>query len=581
MSSPTPRILVVGAGPSGLVMALALVRNGVPVRLIDKEPTSRLGQRGAGIMPRSLELFAALGVGDEILRRAIPPPLAVLYQMPGGVEIESEFEMWPAIESTPQRPFPNVVMLGQDHLEQMLRTELKRLGCATEWGTSLVSFEQPEGGDYVRAQISRPEGDGHVTESATFDYLVGTDGARGIVRKALGLTFLGETSNAANLVVGDVMVHGLDSKGWHMWGEVGASWLSLRPTEVPFMYSFLLSGSEIDHPYIVEHPEALAPIFVEYTGGRKDLVFGDVVWMSHYRPSIRMVDKFAVGRVFVAGDSAHVHSITGGQGMNTGIQDSFNLAWKLALVQRGIAPESLLQTYSEERAPVVAAMLNQITALLKETWAGRNGDPPPAHAGTSAWKYNGGLLQLGVNCRWSSVVVDEQSDDEDFLDDFDFEEGEDTSSAFLDRPLCAGDRAPDAPGLLSLKRRAPPDKTPTELDARTTSLFKTFLASHHTVLIFSNEANRYTPIIRLLAAHASNSVQSVIILRGQGTVPSSALALADSVLEDRAGHAYDAYSLRDGCDVVVVRPDGLVGAIVRSREGLRRYFRGVFKRQAT
>lgn len=262
-------------------------------------------------------------------------------------------------------------------------------------------------------------------------------------------------------------------------------------------------------------------------------------------------------------------------------QDSFNLGWKLALVQRGIAPESLLQTYTEERTPVVAAMLNQITALLKDTWAEKNDDPPPRRGGgASAWKYNGGLLQLGVNCRWSSVVVDEQSDDEDFLDDFDFEEEEEQSpEAFLDRPLSAGDRAPDAPGLLVLKRRAL-DKNAKNLDARTISLFRTFLASHHTVLIFSNEANRYTPVIHLLAAHA-DAVQSVIVVRGQGTVPSSALALADCVLEDRGGHAYGTYALRDGCDIVVVRPDGLVGAIVRSRDGLKRYFRGIFKRQPT
>ncbi|KAJ7760490.1 FAD binding domain-containing protein [Mycena metata] len=584
-STSAPRILVVGAGPSGLVMALSLVRNGCPVRLIDKEPTSRLGQRGAGIMPRSLELFNILGVGDEIIRRATPPPQAVLYKMPEGVKVDRAFEMWPAVKATPQRPFPNVVMMGQDHLEHIMRKELRKLGCAIEWGTTLLSFEQLEGGDSVRVQISRPDGDGEVTESARFDYLVGTDGARGVVRKALGLTFVGETSNAHNLVVGDVMVHGLDTTRWHMWGEVGAAWLSLRPTEVPFMFSFLLSGSHIDHTHIVQHPEALASIFVEYTGGRQDLVFGEVVWLSTYRPSIRMVDKFGVGRVFVAGDSAHVHSITGGQGMNTGIQDSFNLGWKLALVQRGLAPESLLRTYTEERTPVVASMLNQITALLKDTWAGKNDDPSPRRGGgASAWKYNGGLLQLGVNCRWSSVVVDEQSaDEEDFLNDFDFDEDdeeEQSPEAFLERQLAAGDRAPDAPGLLVLKRRAP-DKNAKDLDAQTISLFRTFLASHHTVLIFSNEANRYTPVIHLLAEHAADAVQSVIVVRGQGTVPSSALALADCVLEDRGGHAYGTYALRDGCDVVVVRPDGLVGAIVRSRDGLRRYLRGIFKRQPT
>ncbi|KAJ7504459.1 FAD binding domain-containing protein [Mycena galericulata] len=584
MSSAPPRILVCGAGPSGLVMALALLRNpGIQVRLIDKESTSRLGQRGAGIMPRSLELFNALGVGDAILRRSIPTAQAVLYSMAGGKQVLAKFDMWPKSVPTPQRPFPNVVMLGQDHLEQILRTELQALGCRPEWGTTLLSLEQRDGEDVVRTRISRPHpgDDGELIETPEFDYVIGTDGARGVVRKALGLSFLGETSNADNLVVGDVMVHGLDSKLWHMWGEVGAAWLSLRPTEVPFMWNFLLSGKDIDHKYIVEHPEALAPIFVQYTGGRRDLVFGDVVWLSHYRPNIRMVDKFSVGRVFVAGDSAHVHSITGGQGMNTGIQDSFNLAWKLALVERNLASPSLLDTYTEERAPVVAAMLNQITELLKETSADRNPNANAnsaalVHGGRAAWKRNGGgLLQLGVNCRWSSVVVDEQLDDGleelDELYEGEEDEEDETADTYIERPLCAGDRAPDAPGLIVVRRR----------DARrdkggATSLFRTFSAARHTVLIFSNVSARCTAVTQLLSAYPRDAVQCAVVMRANDTVAVD--ADVDVILVDAGGEAYRTYALRDGCDVVVVRPDGLIGAVVHSKEGVRRYFGGIFNR---
>ncbi|KAF7370666.1 FAD-binding-3 domain-containing protein [Mycena sanguinolenta] len=537
-----PKVLVVGAGPSGLVMALALLRNGIPVRLIDQEPVSRLGQRGAGIMPRSLELFSALGIGEEILRRAIPPPQAVIYQVPGGVEVLSRFDMWPPSEPTPQRPFPTVVMLGQDHLEQILRKELQKLGCETEWGSTLLSFEQPKGEDCVRACISRSRGEERVTETTTFDYLIGTDGARGMVRKALGLSFLGETSNADHLVVGDVMVHGLDRNFWHMWGAPGGCWISLRPTEVPFMWSFLLQGPNIDHPRMVEHPEELAPH----------------IRRVHWRAE-------GLGRVFLAGDSAHVHSITGGQGMNVGIQDSFNLAWKLALVQRNLAPESLLK---------------DITALLKEDWADKSGIPPPSPGGVSAWKHNGGVLQLGVNCRWSCLVVDEQEPDDfpddDVDEDYGDEEEGDSWGTFIDRPLAAGDRAPDAPGLVVLKRpTGDPDKTPT--DARTTSLFRTFLASRHTVLIFSGEASCLAAVLRLLAPLPPHTIQSVAVVSSQPLTLAGEYVLPDWVLEDRAGHAYSTYALRDECNIVVVRPDGLLGAIVRSREGLQRYFRGVFR----
>jgi hypothetical protein len=262
--------------------------------------------------------------------------------------------------------------------------------------------------------------------------------------------------------------------------------------------------------------------------------------------------------------------------MNTGIQDSFNLAWKLALVHRKLAPESLLDTYTEERVPVVAAMLNQITALLKENWEGKLGDPPPAHEGLSAWKHNGGLLQLGVNCRWSSVVVDEQRDViEDIAGEYYAAEEDEAvdPDVYADRRLFAGDRAPDAPGLVVLKRRAL-DTPP--VDVRATSLFKTFLAGRHTVLIFNNDAARCALIMQVLDAWHAYAVQCGIVVGSQETVPGGACARADFVLEDADGHAYNAYAFNSGCDVVVVRPDGLVGGVLRTEDGLSRYFQGVF-----
>lgn len=269
-------------------------------------------------------------------------------------------------------------------------------------------------------------------------------------------------------------------------------------------------------------------------------------------------------------DSAHVHSPTGGQGMNTGIQDSFNLGWKLALVLKNFASPSLLDTYTEERLPVVAEMLNQTTKILKTTF--KEGEVKP-------WDKNTSLLQLGVNYRWSSIVYDERQslegcqggeDDELMID---HEHGEpddidvDSYGNLLDGCLRAGDRAPCATGLV--------DRTPSSLFRASYDLFRVFGSHYHTVLIFSELADP-KPVLKLLQIYPPGTVHSVIITRPGQPIPSAAEAPADMVLEDRDGYAYDAYVPGKTCGIVIVRPDGIVGAIVEDRRWLHKYFLAVF-----
>lgn len=257
--------------------------------------------------------------------------------------------------------------------------------------------------------------------------------------------------------------------------------------------------------------------------------------------------------------------------MNSGIQDSFNLAWKLALVQRKLAPHSLLRTYSEERLPVIKEMLERTTKILNSTFKEMNAD---------AMNRGGGLLQLGVNCRWSSVVVDERKRAEDAEDaDFaDFSFGEEAKEAEPDEEidsygmqpgavLRGGDRAPDAPGLVDLSPG--PNARPTQ------QLFQIFGSSYHTVLVFTPAISQCAHILKTLVMYPQGTIRSAVIVHRGKTASSQSLG-ADYILEDREEHAHNGYGVEDKWGVAVIRPDGVVGAIVRGHEGLEEYFTGIF-----
>ncbi|KAJ7119265.1 FAD binding domain-containing protein [Mycena crocata] len=540
---PNPSILIAGAGPSGLVLALILLKNGVPVRIIDKERTHRIGSRGAGVMARTLELYATLGVVDDILKDAGELLPMAMYDV-GQTVPKGEHRLMKYQEPTPDIPHANTATMNQAHHEKILRAHLAKLGGTVELGSELRSFEQSA--DSVVARIVKTAADGTQSEeTATFDWLVGTDGAHSVVRKTLGLSFLGEAKVEDHYAaVGDIYIKAksLDRNSWHMW-NVGSKLIILRPDNVdPDLFTFIYGGCELPEDRTLTAKE-FAEHFYAMTE-RHDIKFGEAQWMTNYRANIRMVDTMRQGRVFVAGDAAHCHTPSGAQGLNSSVQDAFNLGWKLALVHKHLASTSLLDTYAEERLRVIAHMLGLTTALAEKVMddVGKK-DFKLEHVDSTR--------MLGVNYSGSSIVFEEPG----------AAQASDAYAQTLQGHVQAAYRAPDAPGLVAAGTQ----------DA-VTRLFEVFNVSVHTVLVFGGDAKARKPVVDVLARIPVGTVRAVLVL-GQGqALPSDGSSFA-AVLEDRAGHAYKGY----GADaakltVVVVRPDAVVGVVASDAERVEKYF---------
>jgi len=341
-------VLIVGAGPTGLTLALELARRGIAFRLIDAAEAPFAGSRGKGIQPRTLEILEDLGAIDAILAAGGLYPKLRIHLGPFSLRAGS---LGAARQPTESVPYPNVWMAPQSRTESILRERLSALGGQVEFGKALAALRQDERG--IEATLS-------TGETVRPDFLAGCDGGRSTVRKALGLNLEGEAMDEKPVLVADVEVEGLDRRDWHIWPVSGGSPLGLCP--LPGTALFQLTG----------HAEKIGPDIESAVHRATGYRVARVSWSSIYRPSARMVNRFRVGRVFLAGDAAHVHPPTGGQGLNTGIQDAYNLGWKLAHVLRG-GPDSLLDTYEAERLPIAAAVLG-LSKRLYRTRPIRRGD---------------------------------------------------------------------------------------------------------------------------------------------------------------------------------------------------------------
>ncbi|URN09676.1 FAD-dependent monooxygenase [Actinomadura madurae] len=347
-------VLIIGAGPTGLTLAVDLARRGVRHRIID--PGTRAGSRGKGLQPRTMEVFDDLGVIGAVLGAggAYPPIRAY-----AGTEVVWEGEMGERKEPSDAVPYPNGLMVPQWRTEEILRDRLEELGGRVERG-ELAGFTQDAEG--VTAVLA----DGTTLRAA---HLVGADGGRSAVRKTLGIAFAGETREEERMLIGDVRTADLDRDHWHTWADMRTRTLrvGLCPLAGTDHFQFTAPLRPDEDP---ELTLATYQKMLEEGSGRTDVRLTDLTWSSIYRVNIRMAERFRAGRVFLAGDAAHVHSPAGGQGLNTGVQDAYNLGWKLATVIKG-GPSALLDTYEEERLPVAAGVLGLSTKLYQKAAEGQ------------------------------------------------------------------------------------------------------------------------------------------------------------------------------------------------------------------
>ncbi len=338
-------VLIVGAGPTGLSLACQFVRHGVDFVVVEKNPELTPYSKAIGVHARTLEIYEQMDLAERAIAEGT---IAGKVRMLEGGEVLGEVDLSSVGEG--MSAYPYMLLLEQSKNEKLLHDYLVAHDRDVTWNTELKSFAQTDTG--VIAQVQTSSGEWKVIEAK---YLVGCDGPKSAVRHALGLTFEGSTFERV-FYVADVQIDWEFShdalqvclarnavvaffpmKGDRRYRIVGA-----------FPEGFDKDQGEILYEEIERRIKEEAEIELDITR---------VDWFSTYKVHTRHVNRFSQGRCFVAGDAAHIHTPAGGQGMNTGIQDAYNLAWKIAGVLKNSAGENILDTYNEERLPNAERLL--------------------------------------------------------------------------------------------------------------------------------------------------------------------------------------------------------------------------------
>lgn len=360
----TCEVLVVGAGPTGLVAANLLARSGVTVRIVERRSEATRESRAFAVQARSLELFQAIGLADAFIARGIVARSVNIHvrgTFAGGLDF--------ARARADDTPFPFILMIPQSETEALLAEDLGRLGVTIERGVECAGFAMNDAG--VETQLRHADGSIETVASA---YIIGADGSRSIVRQGAGISWDGELLPQRFLLADCRVDWPLDHDNFRVFlnGPLIGLFLPLKGEACSRVMATDLSAGLGDEDGSQPAPLDLAEMQAGLAAAiNLPVTLSDPVWVTRYRAHHRFVDRYGEGRAFVAGDAAHIHSPAGGQGMNTGMQDAANLAWKLAAVLRG-AGRALLDSYDGERRPVGDAVVRRTGKLFAAT-AGQAG----------------------------------------------------------------------------------------------------------------------------------------------------------------------------------------------------------------
>jgi 2-polyprenyl-6-methoxyphenol hydroxylase-like FAD-dependent oxidoreductase len=357
MNDPVLPVLVVGAGPTGLTVANELARHGVLPRVIDRAPEPATTSRALVVQPRTLEIFDDLGVIDEAIAAGNPTLSLTITFAKSNVELDIAGQLRGPQNHT---AYPALRTLSQHDTERILTELLSRQGVEVERGRTLTDLTQ----DDEAVTVSLRGEDGSI-ETVRYRWVIGCDGAHSAVRKAAGIPFAGSTYRDEFIMADAELDWQLPHGGLYGFPSPAGIFAAFS---MPGENRYRIFGNFPPGP---EGPTAdySEPTHEEFQSMVDERVpFPAKVvkehWVTRYRVHSRSVPRYRDGRIFLAGDAAHVHSPAGAQGMNTGIQDAYNLAWKLALVERNIADDSLLDTYQAERHPVGVQLLRTTDRLF-------------------------------------------------------------------------------------------------------------------------------------------------------------------------------------------------------------------------
>jgi 2-polyprenyl-6-methoxyphenol hydroxylase-like FAD-dependent oxidoreductase len=519
-------ILVVGAGPVGLTMASELARHDTPCRIVDASSRPVATSRALGIFPRTLEVFENIGVIEAILGAG---------HKLHGIHISAAGQRLASLNLNDiESPYPFMISLPQSATERILSTHLAQMGGNVERQVELLGFTQDNQG--VTATLRHLQGQ---EETVRTPWLIGCDGAHSTVRHTLSLPFPGarydETFILADVTLQASLPDDEVSLFFHPDGILGL---------IPFGSGRYRVVADIP-PAALRHPDE--PTLVEVqtlarTRGPADITLRDPTWLSAFHIARRKVDCFRAGRVFVAGDAAHIHSPVGGQGMNTGIQDATNLAWKLALVNAHHAPQSLLDSYSIEREPVAHDVLTLTDRMTKVATLH---NPVAQHIRDLVLPFLAGieflqhrmattLAEVAIDYRHSPIVAQHWSG---------------AFSGLHRTGVVAGDRAPDGP-LQELTTGVP------------RRLFELLRGTRHTLLLFGGEhatPDAYSCLEKLgqdVQEHYGEDIAVYMVIAG--TQHPRELAWEGKVLYDSEHVLHQRYGADAPC-LYLIRPDGYIG----------------------